>query len=277
MSIKKLDQKFANKEQGAKARLFYPPAFSALMKIGKFGLINNFLPYYWLERNSDLEIIEANPKQMTSLLYNGKIHYAPIPSYFFIKNKRELRNYEFCIASKERVLSVVVVSKDKTLDSSPIAVTVDTLTSVNLLKIIMKENGMSNKLVFAESGKVNDLLAICKHALVIGDEAIKARMVYRVVMDLGEEWYELTGLPMVFGISSSLKNVDASEIDRTLVKSIDWGLKNMDEVVSVAATKFSMPPEFLEEYFKTLSYRIGSKEKKGLELFEEMCRECGIV
>ncbi|AEA46220.1 menaquinone biosynthetic enzyme MqnA/MqnD family protein [Archaeoglobus veneficus] len=250
-------------------------------RIGKFGLINNFLPYYWLEKsfkeNRNFEIVEASPKQMASMLASGLIDYAPVPSFFFLQNSEKLRSYNFCIASRDKVLSVVVVSKMKELDESPIAVTADTMTSVNLLRIILGEKGLKNRLVFTDSGKASDLLEICKHALVIGDEAIKARMIYRVVMDLGEEWYELTGLPMVFGISSSLQEVDANSVDAMLFKSIDWGLKNMEEVVSEAATKFSMPPEFLEEYFKTLSYRMGNAERRGLKTFEEMCRESGIV
>ncbi len=248
-----------------------------MLRIGKFGLINNFLPYYWLERNSECEIVVATPRQMASLIHSGSIHYAPVPSFFFISKKDELKSYNFCIASRDRVLSVVVVSKERKFDNSPIAVTADTMTSVNLLRVIMNERGMKNELVFSDSGKACELLKNCRHALVIGDEAIKARMMYRVVMDLGEEWYELTGLPMVFGISSSLKSVDASEVDRLLVRSIEWGLENIGEVVSEATTKFNMPEEFLEEYFKTLSYRMGSRERKGLEKFEEMCRESGII
>jgi chorismate dehydratase len=163
------------------------------------------------------------------------------------------------------------------LDDGCIAVTNETMTSVNLLKLILKEKGMTNKLVFIDSSNACELLKHCSHALVIGDEAIKARMLYRVVMDLGEEWYELTGYPMVFGISASLKEKDASEINRKLMESVEWGLENMDVVVEEAKKRFNLPSEFLEEYFKCLSYRMGSKEKKGLEIFEEMCRESGLL
>jgi chorismate dehydratase len=132
---------------------------------------------------------------------------------------------------------------------------------------------MKNRLVLVEECNASQLLKICNHALVIGDEAIKARMVYRVVMDLGEEWYELTGWPMVFGISASLRDRNAEKIDSLLLNSVEWGLKNMDEVVKAAKKRFSMPPEFLEEYFRTLSYKLGTKEKRGLRKFEELCME----
>ncbi len=246
------------------------------MKIGKFGFLNNFLPYYWIEKNRMAEVVEASPKTLAKMIENRRLDYAPVPSFYFLKNKDKLRNYSFCIASKGRVLSVLVISNGKALDDK-IAVTNETMTSVNLLRIILKEKGLNCKLIPVNDRKASTLLKYCGSALVIGDEAIKARMIYRVVMDLGEEWFELTGYPMVFGISASLKDVDAKNCDNLIDRSIDWGFKNFDEVVSEAEKRFSMPKEFLEEYFRSLSYRLGSKEKRGLKIFEELCREHGLL
>jgi chorismate dehydratase len=243
------------------------------MRVGKFGYLNNFLPYYYLK---DVEIVEASPTEMAHMLLKGEIDYAPIPSFFFLKNKEELRHYSFCVASKQRVLSVVVVSKNKKLDDGKIAVTPHSMTSVNLLRIILNEKGLKNKLVFMDTPRACELLDRCDHALVIGDEAIKARMIYRVLMDLGEEWFEITGLPMVFGISSSLRGVDASIADSKIMESIDRGFRNYEVVVEAAEEEFRMPREFLEEYFKILTYKLGSREIKGLKTFEEMCHEHGL-
>ncbi|WP_456330261.1 menaquinone biosynthetic enzyme MqnA/MqnD family protein [Archaeoglobus sp.] len=245
------------------------------MRVGKFGYLNNFLPYYIL--NESVEIVEANPRRMASMLLEGKIDYAPVPAFFYLKNKEQLRHYEFCVASEGKVLSVVVVSKKKELDDDAIAITPHSLTSVNLLRILLAEKGMENRLVEVETPKASKMLEICPHALVIGDEAIKARMIYRVVMDLGEEWYELTSLPMVFGISASLKNVDATAIDRKILDATDEGFRRIEEVVREAEKTFKMPREFLEEYFRTLKFRLGGKEERGLYEFEKYCRDYGLL
>jgi len=245
------------------------------LRIGKFGFLNNYLPYYHLEKQG-FPTIEANPKEMAQIL-GTKIDIGPIPSFHYILHKESLRSYDFCIASKDKVISVLLVSKKKSLDSDDIALTNQSLTSLNLLKIILREKSLKNKLVFKNSGKASELLKDCEHALVIGDEAIKARMIYKVVMDLGEEWFELTGLPMVFGISASLKNNNCKDENTLIIKSIEWGLQNIEEVVTEAKKKFLMPKEFLFEYFKTLSYKMGKEEKKGLSLFEEYCHEHRIL
>lgn len=246
------------------------------MRIGKFGYLNNYLPYYWLEKQG-YDVVESNPRKMTEFL--GKsIDFAPVPAFYYLLNKDRLRSYDFCIASTEKVISVLVVSKNsKSLDNGSIAITNHSMTSINLLKIILSEKGMKNKLVAPPTSKPTPLLDNSDYALVIGDEGIKARMLYNVVMDLGEEWCELTGKPMVFGISASMKDFDASVTNDLVLKSIDWGWENLEEIVRAAESKFKMPGEFLEEYFRTLSYKMGEKEKKGFDLFEVLCHEHGLL
>lgn len=243
------------------------------MKIGKFGYLNNFLPYYFLNST----VVEANPRRMASMLLNREIDYAPIPAFFYLSKRDKLRHYDFCVASEGMVLSVIVVSKKRQLDDKPIAVTEDSITSVNLLKIILREKGFENRLIPMETAKATEMLKKCDHALVIGDEAIKARMVYRVVMDLGEEWYELTSLPMVFGISASLRDIDATQIDRKILNAVEEGYRRFDEVVEAAKKTFSMPEEFLIEYFRTLKFRFGSRERRGMDEFEKYCRDYGLL
>lgn len=246
------------------------------VRIGKFGFANNFLPYYRLAQNGT-EVIEASPRNLAALFEKGEIDFAPVPSFYYLKNKNKLRCYDFCVASKSSVLSVIVVSREKMLDDQCIAVTNQTSTSINLLKIILRERGLENEVVPVDESRASELLKRCRHALVIGDEALKARLEHSVVMDLGEEWRELTGYPMVFGVAASRKERDLSEVNRTVMESIRWGEENIDAIAEEAASKYELPADFLALYFKTLTYRLGAREKRGLELFEEKCHEYGLL
>jgi chorismate dehydratase len=246
------------------------------IRIGKFGFLNNYLPYYWLGQNGT-EVVEASPRSLATMFEQGEIDFAPVPSFYYLKNKHKLRRYEFCVASKHRVLSVVVVSREKMFDNQCIAVTNQTTTSINLLKIILRERGLQNEIVPVDESTASELLTHCPHTLVIGDEALRARREYRVVMDLGEEWSELTGYPMVFGISTSRKDRDMSAVNRSVMESITWGEQNIEAIAREAACKYELPKDFLEVYFKALTFRLGDKERRGLELFEEKCHEYGLL
>jgi len=240
------------------------------MRIGKFGFVNNFLPYYRLEREGKYEIVEGSPKKLAELFEKGEIVHAPIPAFELIK--KGYTPGRFCVASDGEVYSVVVISKKKRLDDSPIAITANSMTSANMMRIIKAERGMINKLVVV-NGSVEEILREFEHALVIGDEAIRARMIYRVLMDIGEEWKELTGLPAVFGVSAS--RVDG--IDDDVLNSLEWGRRNIEEVISVASSKFKLPEEFLRIYFEKLIHEVGGKERRSLELYGELCYEHGLL
>ncbi len=282
------------------------------MRIGKFGFLNNFLPYFRLERElkkeesamnvavsggqsvsesvsedegksergrGGIEVVEGSPAMLAEMLERGSVDFAPVPSFYYLKNKEKLKTYEFCVASRaERrgeILSVVVVSKRERLGEGAIAVTSQTITSVNLLKIILRERGRvaKNKIVLANGSAAEELLKRCPYALLIGDAALEARRKFNVVMDLGAEWFDLTGYPMVFGISASLSHKNMSEANDKILASLSWGMRNIDEVVAEASKKSGFAADFLKKYFLSLSYRMGVKERKGLELFEEKCVE----
>ena len=282
------------------------------MRIGKFGFLNNFLPYFRLERElkkeesamnaavsssqsvsasvsederknkrgrGGIEVVEGSPAMLAEMLERGSVDFAPVPSFYYLKNKEKLKTYEFCVASRaERrgeILSVVVVSKRERLGEGAIAVTSQTITSVNLLKIILRERGRvaKNKIVLANGITAEELLKRCPYALLIGDAALEARRKFNVVMDLGAEWFDLTGYPMVFGISASLSYKNMSEANDKILASLSWGMRNIDEVVAEASKKSGFAADFLKKYFLSLSYRMGVKERKGLELFEEKCVE----
>ncbi len=243
------------------------------MRIGKFDYVNNYLPYYFIEKERLAEVVTASPKEMIRLLERGEIDYAPIPSFYYLKNKERLKRYRFCVASYGKVYSVLVVSRDGRLGDK-IGVTSETTTSVNLLKIIIYEKGLNCKVIPTGFSKAEDILRVCDSALVIGDSALRAREMFKVVMDLGEEWRDLTGLPMVFGISSSLRDVDC---DRLVISSLMWGLKHFDEVVESAHERFGIDKDFLRIYFKSLKHEMDSKCERGLKVFEGYCRDYGLI
>ncbi|MDW8014040.1 MAG: menaquinone biosynthesis protein [Archaeoglobaceae archaeon] len=233
--------------------------------IGKFGFLNNFLPYYYV----DGAVLETTPRKMAELLVEGKILYAPIPSIFYIKNKKILRSYKFCISSDGEVMSVAVFSKDGKLGKK-VAVTSESMTSLEMFKIILRELKIGCK-IFEVKMKAEEALKEFDSVLLIGDEALEAFLKYKVAMDIGQAWKDLTGLPAVFGISASLKSVDAREIDRKILESTKKAYENFEEVVKKASNLSGFPESLLAKYFKLLNFELGVKEEKGLKVLEELC------
>ena len=82
---------------------------------------------------------------------------------------------------------------------------------------------------------------------------------------------------MVFGISVSRKDADMSEVNEKVMESVRWGEKNIHRIAAQAEKKFELRKDFLEMYFESLTYRMGPEEVRGIELFEEKCRQYNLL
>ena len=241
------------------------------MRIGKFPWLNCFLPYYCIESGdvSGAEPVTGYPRELTDRLLEGDISATPVPSFLYLIHRDDLSiSPGFTISSEGRVMSVILISEkySSLFDGARIGVSGYSTTSFNLLKIILNERDLNCRVEYmgGESHESYDF------ALLIGDTALRYREY--TVMDLGEEWFYLTGKPMVFAVLCG--DPDAGQIMR---RSVDCGLKKFPEIVERGSDIYGYSREFIEEYFKCLKYGWSKKEKRALEEFEERCRDYRLI
>ncbi|HEY4088130.1 MAG TPA: MqnA/MqnD/SBP family protein, partial [Bryobacteraceae bacterium] len=85
--------------------------------------------------------------------------------------------------------------------------------------------------------ELEPMLAACDAALIIGDPALRlepAELPYEV-LDLGAEWVEWSGLPMVFAVWAGKKAHLTADVARAFQDSWQWGLGHIDEVIAAGA------------------------------------------
>ena len=63
-----------------------------------------------------MQVIEALPKQLALMFEKGVIVCITVTAFYYIKNRAKLKSYDFCVASMNSVLSVVLVSNGRMLD-----------------------------------------------------------------------------------------------------------------------------------------------------------------
>ena len=81
-------------------------------------------------------------------------------------------------------------------------------------------------------------------ALIIGDPALHidpAALPWHVY-DLGAEWVEMTGLPMVFAVWAARKGVVTPEVVAAFQESCRYGLERMEEIVAAEAPARGFAP-----------------------------------
>ena len=181
---------------------------------------------------------------------------------------------------RESVGSVLLFGNRPIETMRDIALPSDSSTSNMLMRWILKQRGLDPKYV-KMGPDMDSMLDECDGALIIGDRAIAAAInnPELVRMDLGREWVEITGLPMVFGVFAARKDSDDHSISmaRELMLSNYNNFLEQEEVrkivISDASKKVSLSVERVAEYYANeVSNLLSPESIRGLSVFlEEVC------
>ncbi len=253
------------------------------MRVGDINYLNTYPLRWGLSQMKIPEVFLGTPAEVNQALLKGEIDLGPVSSIFYLKNREKFVGLgNICIASSGEVKSVILISRFplKKLDGKSISLTRASATSQKLLQIILGKKGLVPQYVLGEK----DLLekGEVDASLLIGDDALKAYIDYLegktpfYLYDLGKEWKELTGKPMVFAFWVVRKEIFyaqpqvVNESLKDLLSALRLGLSNLDKVVSEAARLSGIEENFLKGYYQGLTYYLGEEQKQGLTTFYEL-------
>ena len=184
------------------------------------------------------------------------------------------------IVGRESVGSVLLFGNRPIETMRDIALPSDSSTSNMLMRWILKQRGLDPKYV-KMGPDMDSMLDECDGALIIGDRAIAAAIhnPELVRMDLGREWVEITGLPMVFGVFAARKDSNDHSISRArelMLSNYNIFLEQEEVrniVISDASKKVSLSIERVSEYYANeVSNLLSPESIKGLGVFlQEVC------
>ena len=133
--------------------------------------------------------------------------------------------------------------------------------------------------------KLDEMLELADAALIIGDPALhldpgltewRGRPLF--VHDLGAEWVETTGLPMVFAVWA-VKHLAADPDDPAVFQaSAAYGLAHIDEIVKREGVERGYPADLARRYLtEHISYEFGAAEQSSLEYFLRAAADLGLA
>jgi predicted solute-binding protein len=147
---------------------------------------------------------------------------------------------------------------------------------VALLRMILARRYGVEPLVLSRPPDLGTMLAETDSALIIGDPALRidpdaARF---ATYDLGREWVEMTGLPMVFAVWAGARGVLTPDVVAAFQASCAFGLRNLDGIVAAEAPLRGFAAELVREYLRRhIVFELGAAEREGMELFLRYARE----
>jgi chorismate dehydratase len=232
-----------------------------------YALINNIVPI-------NANFLFGPPTYINQKFFDNQIDVSLVSSVFYLKNTEHLSLIKpFGISAKGAVKSVFLYKKVN--EPKTIALTDESATSVELLKILCKEKWCINPLFFKDKN-----IESYDAFLIIGDKALKESYPEYDVLDLSLEWYNHFQYPFAFALMVTRKNQNKDNIGyltNKLEESLNWAESNINAIIEVASQKLFLPKIQLEEYFKLLNYRLDHIDFQGLELFNKYLQEKSYV
>lgn len=190
-----------------------------------------------------------------------------------------------CIACRGSVRSILLVSKKPFDVIESFAADTGSRTSVALAQIVAAHRHGIRPRVRPYPPRLDEMLEIADAALIIGDPALqidpsmstwKGHPVH--VYDLGAEWEEMTGLPMVFAVWGVKNLVDSAGLAEILARSAAYGADHIDEIVVTESQRLGFEPAVVREYLtRYVQYDFGQPEREAMERFLRLAAELGLT
>jgi chorismate dehydratase len=244
----------------------------------------NCVPFfYYLPASGFRGRIRAGvPARLNSQLAGGQIDVSPSSSFEYGRNWRSyVLLPDLSISSRGAVQSVLLFSHRpiEALHRQPIALTGESATSVNLLRILLREFYRCDDYREQRPGRpVEEMIVAGGAGLLIGDRAIRAAMarIAPYIYDLGELWWRHTGLPFVFALwivqrrAAEQKAQALALFQRQLRHSLRRALADLDGLARQSAERSWMGAERLAAYWRAMSYDFAETHRRGVERYFQL-------
>jgi chorismate dehydratase len=252
-------------------------------RLGHIQFLNCLPLYYGLVKSDavlDVELVKAAPRDLTRMLLDDELDIAPIPSIEFARNPDEFVLLpDIAISSYGEVQSILLLAKDPVegLDGKTVALTDTSRTSQVLTRVLLAQHWG----VFPEYAEMpSDLATMMREAdaaLLIGDDALRAYWQSSDLLkyDLGAEWTEWTGLPMVYAVwavrreFAESRSEAVAEVSDALDGSLAYCREHLDDISEYAARWESFPVTYFRSYFDALQFRFEPRYRDGLRRYLE--------
>jgi chorismate dehydratase len=230
----------------------------------------------------DFEVSYTIPSHCAQQLKEGSADIGIIPVAAYTQIPDLVVVPDVAIAAKNKVRSILLVSKAPLEKIRSVATDNSSRTSAALVEIYLRKFVGSNPGFSRQDPDLKEMLQWHDAALLIGDPALQANTAGYHVYDLAEEWKRWTGWPFVFAFwavrKAALQGAPAElNIARAFQQSRDHGLEHIAEIAAAWASRLGLSTQLISDYLtENVDYSLDRENLEGLRLFFRYGREIGV-
>jgi chorismate dehydratase len=243
----------------------------------------NTVPLVWGMRHGAqkglFDLLFRVPAVCADMVAAGQADIGIVPSFELLSQDLALVP-GVGIASRGVVRSILLISKRPAGQIRTLAADASSRTSVALARIILSRRFGVEPVVVTRRPDLPSMLGEADSALIIGDPALRIdpdALPFHVY-DLGREWMEMTGLPMVFAVWAGPRECITPEVVAAFQDSCAYGLKNLERIVGEEAATRGFAADLVRRYLSShIVYELGAGERQGMQLFLRYARELPVL
>ena len=249
------------------------------LRIGVVPYMNAKPLIYGLNKMSDaVELVFEVPSLLPNMLNSGHVDVSLIPSIEYFRNGGYAVIPGISISSLGAVESVKVFSNTPFQDIRTVALDKSSLTSCALTRIILHEKFRLSPSYTPWNAAYNVASAGADAVLVIGDNAMRVNENGYFTLDLGQAWFDYTGLPFVYALWAVKKDSHVPGINNLLKEAKESGIRSVKTVALSESKRTQLTREQCLRYLtRSIRYDLGDEEIKGLQTFYQYAVSLGLA
>lgn len=184
------------------------------------------------------------------------------------------------IACHGPVRSILLVTKVHPSHIRTLALDASSRSSSMLARIVLARRYGVEPRALTLPPDLPAMLEAADAALVIGDPALRLdpRSTGLATLDLGGEWCEMTGLPMVFAVWACRPTALVTGLAEAFLDSCRFGIQHLDDIARLEAPPRRLSEALARDYFaRNIVLELGERDYEGMRLFVQYAREFDTV
>jgi chorismate dehydratase len=255
----------------------------AVTRLGAVCYLNTKPLVYGLERDTCFHVRFDVPSKCAELLEAGETDLGLIPSFEYAHHDDYLIVPHLAIASQRAVESVAMFTTRPISEIRTIALDTSSRTSANLLRLLCRAWFKISPTFTPAAPNLDAMLRDNDAALLIGDPALFAdatagdtQRVQKI--DLGQTWFEMTGLPFVWAFWAGRADAADARVSRALRQTRDNGVAHVSDIARREAPHDEARQALIQRYLtETIVYDLDGPFATGLHTYYALLAEHGLI
>jgi chorismate dehydratase len=230
------------------------------------------------ECDVEVELTYAVPSQLARMLRENALDVANVSIFEGLQNPDLVLIPDISISAYGAVKSVRLFARVPMEQIRSVALDTSSLTSTALTRILLKETFGLSPCYEHHPPQLNAMLAACDAGLIIGDLKLFDLLPGTTVYDLGQGWYDLTGLPFVYAGWLARADCASEAMAAILHRAKSWGTARLEALAAKWATEMALLPDRCHDYLlNVMNYDLSPEQMEGLRAFQRKCHKHGLI